>query len=798
MKNNSIAFGAPGIEPRWTSSAKEGIGTAYHSSSRLWFTLSHGIVNEIYFPHVDSPNTRDLQFLITDGESFCHEERRDLLHQIEYPEQNALFYRLTNSDREGRYRLVKEIVVDPHSSVLLMHTRLEVLDSKLRGKLRLYALLAPHMKGTGKNNSAWWCGLDGRKLFDVQREDIDMSFGCTPDFTRRSVGYVGFSDGWQDLMDNFKMDWEFEQAEDGNIALIGEIDLADGMEFTLGVGFGRTRHSASAHLLQAFATPFADQREKYIGQWQRTPTEVDLSPHTKDGGSLMRLSQCVLLAHEDKTFQGAFVASLSIPWGETKDDSDRGGYHLVWTRDMVQTATALLACGQTESPLRALIWLACVQAADGSLPQNSSITGEAYWKGNQLDEVAAPILLAWRLQQANALRQFDPWSLVSRSARFVILHGPVTAQERWEENSGYSPSTLATIIASVVCAAEFARDRKYALAVDFLLDYADWLSAHLEEWLVTNRGELVKGKPRHYVRITPADPKQAAALPDPDEAEIVLANGAGKHRARNIVGGDFLQLVRLGVRAADDPLMVDSVAVIDQVLKRDLPQGPCWRRYNHDCYGQKANGSAYDGTGEGRCWPLLAGERAHYELAAGRDPLPFIEAMEKFANEGGLLPEQVWDADDLPDGKMKRGGPTGSAMPLCWSHAEYVTLVRSHKEGVCFDRIEPVYQRYAKAGTGSKIEMWTFAHQPQRIAPGKTLRIITQNAATIHWSFDGWATTNDLETRDAGFGCWFGDLPSNRLEAGACIVFTFLWQEGWEGKDFQVGVAASNQTQKTG
>jgi glucoamylase len=392
------------------------------------------------------------------------------------------------------------------------------------------------------------------------------------------------------------------------------------------------------------------------------------------------------------------------------------------------------------------------------------------------------------LQQADALREFDPWSLVSRAARYVILHGPVTAQERWEENSGYSPSTLATVIASLVCAAGFAGSRKDAPAVDFLLDYADWLSAHLEEWMVTNHGELVKGKPRHYIRITPVDPEQAGGSPDPDEAEIVLANGGGKYSARNIVGGDFLQLVRLGVRAADDPLVVDSLAVIDQVLKRDLPQGPCWRRYNHDGYGQKGDGSAFDGTGEGRCWPILAGERAHYELAAGRDPLPFIEAIENFANEGGMLPEQVWDADDLPDGKMKRGGPTGSAMPLCWTHAEYVTLVRSYKDGVCFDRIQPVYDRYAVARTGSKIEMWTFAHQLQRIEPGNTLRIITGSAATIHWSFDGWATANDLETRDVGFGCWFGDLPSEGLEAGTRIVFTFSWKERWEGKDFQVGI----------
>jgi glucoamylase len=184
----------------------------------------------------------------------------------------------------------------------------------------------------------------------------------------------------------------------------------------------------------------------------------------------------------------------------------------------------------------------------------------------------------------------------------------------------------------------------------------------------------------------------------------------------------------LGIRVANDPLIVDSLAVIDQVLKHDLPQGPCWRRYNHDGYGQKADGSAYHGTGEGRCWPILTGERAHYELAAGRDPLRLIETMEKFANKGGMLPEQLWDADDLPEVKMKRGGPTGSAMPLCWAHAEYVSLVRSHKDGVCFDRIEPVYQRYAKDRTDSKIEMWTLVYQSQRIPQGRTLRIITEKA----------------------------------------------------------------------
>lgn len=787
----STPFGFPGIEPRWTSSAKTGVGTAYHSSSCVWFTLSHGIINEIYFPHVDSPNTRDLQLLITDGISFCHEERRDLIHRVERTDPAALFYRITNSDAQGRYRLFKEVIVDPHSSVLLMWTKLEVLDPALFGKLRLYALLAPHLKGTGEDNSAWWCGLNGRKLFDAQREDINMSFGCSPDFTRRSIGYVGFSDGWQDLMDNYCLDWEFAQATNGNIALTGEIDLSKGGEFILGVSFGRTRHSASAHLLQSFATPFIEQREKYVSQWHRANAKIDLSGHTNDKGALLRLSQCLLLAHEDKIFQGAFVASLSIPWGDTRNDADRGGYHRVWTRDLVQTATALLSCGQTEAPLRTLIWLACAQTAEGGLPQNSSISGEAYWRGVQLDQVAMPILLAWRLARAGGLREFDPYSLVLRAARYLILHGPVTGQDRWEENSGYSPSTLAVIIAGLVSAADLAGGREHQVTAEFLLDYADWLVAHLEEWVVTSCGDLVEGKPQHYIRLTPSDPNQVVATPDPNGLEIEIANGSGKYRARNVVSGDFLQLVRLGVRAANDPIVVNTIEVIDRVLKRDLPQGPSWRRYNHDGYGQKADGGAFDGTGEGRCWPLLTGERAHYELAAGRDPLPLIDTIEKFANEGGMLAEQLWDEHDLLDKSMVLGRPTGAAMPLCWAHAEYISLVRSHRDGVCFDRIEPVFQRYVANASMSSIEMWSFGHQLDRIPRGKSLRIISGKPGTLHWSADEWSTVHDLEMHDTGFQCWYGDFPTELLDVGDVVVFTIRWQDGWEGKDYRVSIGAA-------
>src|SRR6201987_74161 len=467
---NSVAFGAPGIEPRWTSSAKEGVGTAYHTSCGVWSTLSHGIVNEIYYPHVDKPNTRDFQFLISDGETFCHEEKRDLDHVIEYPERDCLFYRLTNSEPRGRYRLVKYAATDPHRSVFLMQTKIEVFDESLRGKLRLYALLAPHLAGFGTGNSGWCCEIGDDKIIHAQRQNVHLLMACSSSFSRRSVGYVGFSDGWRDLMHNFKMDWEFRQAENGNIALTAEINLPDSGEFTIAVAFGRSYQSAATKLFQSLAEEFESNREAYVRQWQRAVVDpkFDFSGDTSDGGGMYRLSRCVLLAHEDKVFQGAIVASMSIPWGETKGDQDLGGYHLVWTRDLVQSATALLATGQTGTPLRALIWLAAIQRPDGSFPQNSWIDGTAYWSGFQLDQVAFPILLAWFLHKRDALGLFVPRVTIVRAAAQLILRGPVTAQERWEENSGYSPSTLAVVIAALACAADWAMEVGHIEAADFV------------------------------------------------------------------------------------------------------------------------------------------------------------------------------------------------------------------------------------------------------------------------------------------------------------------------------------------
>lgn len=791
---NQEAFGSPGIEPRWTSSAKEGIGTAYHTSCHLWFTLSHGIVNEIYYPRVDQPNTRDFQFLISDGNTFCHEEKKDLFHQMEYPERDCVFYRLTNSEPHQRYRITKHVLTDPHRSVLLIHTKIEVLDRSLQDKFHLYALLAPHLTGQGDGNSGWCSESAGHKFLHAMRENTHLVMGCTSGLSRRSVGYVGSSDGWTDLMTNYNMDWEFCSAVNGNIALMGEINITTSNEFTIAIAFGESRQSTITKLLQSLAGPFENHKEAYIQQWQRTKAspEYEFDDHTTDGGHLYRLSRCILLIHEDKSFQGALVASMSIPWGEIKNDKDLGGYHLVWTRDLVQSVIALLASGQTNTPIRALIWLAAIQREDGTFPQNSWINGNAYWPGLQLDEMAAPILLAWHLQRNGAkLGFFDPYTMIIRSSAYLIRHGPVTAQERWEENSGYSPSTLAMVIASLVCSSEFARKKGDIDTANFIIAYADWLSAHIEDWTVTSCGEVMKDIPRHYVRINPTDPARSDPRANPNETQVTIANGGGVHPARNIVSGDFLQLVRLGIRAANDPIISDSVKVIDNLLKRNLPQGPCWRRYNFDGYGQKSDGKAFDGNGTGRSWPILTGERGHYELAAGRDPVPYITALEKFANTGGMLSEQLWDEDDLPDASMKRGFPTTAAMPLCWAHAEYISLVRSHRDGICFDRVEPAFQRYIANPIKHEFEIWNYNHQLSKMPSHKTLRIILESDAIVSWSIDGWISTNKAEiSKNNELILWYFDLPTKDLANHRTVEFTFFWKNTHqcEGKNYLVEV----------
>jgi glucoamylase len=252
--------------------------------------------------------------------------------------------------------------------------------------------------------------------------------------------------------------------------------------------------------------------------------------------------------------------------------------------------------------------------------------------------------------------------------------------------------------------------------------------------------------------------------------------------------------VRFGLRAADDPRMRDTAKVVDALLKVETPFGSAWHRYNGDGYGEHEDGSPFDGTGIGRGWPLLTGERAHFELIAGRteNAKRLLAALESLANEGGLIPEQIWDAAEIPTRELHFGRPSGSAMPLVWAHAEYLKLRRSLRDGHVFDLPPQTVQRYITEKTVSPRMVWRFNHKIRSMPAGKILRVETLAPAVIHWSADDWKTVQDVTARDVGLGIHVADLTTQGLPEGRQIKFTFYWPRAdrWEGADFVVRVAS--------
>ncbi|MCL4334549.1 MAG: glycoside hydrolase family 15 protein [Candidatus Thermoplasmatota archaeon] len=792
-KCNNHAFGRPGITPKWTHGDKEGVGTSYSLPSKVWYTLWRGIITEVYYPHVDSPQIRDIQFLISDGKSFFHEEKRHLKSEVKRMGRYSLGYTITNRDPENRYTIEKEIIADPHLSSLIMRTTFEK-NENCPEDLTLYLLLAPHLNMGGTHNNGFVTEVQGKKVMVAFSSGIYMAVASSSDFSRASCGFVGSSDGWTDISRNLSMTLEFNCAIDGNIAFTGQIPR-DGMEeFTVVVAFGNSLSSALTRLFQTLSFQYSSHRRKFIEQWMRTHhSTLPLDELSHDGGNLYRSSISIIMAHEDKTFEGAVIASLSIPWGEIAGDENRGGYHLVWNRDLYHASTAILAVGKPEFALRSLIYLSNSQMDNGGFPQNFWIDGTPYWHGIQLDETAFPVILAWRLWKSDALGTFDPFSMIKKAVSFLIQFGPVTQEERWEEASGFSPSTLAATISALVCASDFFVDRGNKECAKFILEYADFLESHLEKWCVTNRGTLVDGIKRHYIRILPEDITSDRPNEDPDSAYLKIANlpeESSVFPAREIIDAGFLELVRYGIRSPDDPLIVDSLKVVDEYLKVDTPQGPVWRRYNHDGYGQKDDGSPYDGTGTGRAWPLLTGERGHYELSRGKDVSPYIKTLENFSSISIMLCEQVWDKNDMPEKHLFLGKHTGSARPLIWAHAEYIKLLRSARDGKPFDRIEPVYERYVQNKTGRKdLEIWKFNRKIFSINKHNTLRIQAGALFILRWTSNSWVLWNDTQANDTGTGIWYVDITPEEIISGT-IEFTFYWPGGrnWEGRNFSVVV----------
>ena len=777
------APGAPGIPATWTSSAKDMVGCAL-GTSRLWFTLGFGIVNEVYYPRVDIPQIRDLGFIVADGEGFWAEVKRVDNYQMRLLAPGVPAVEIVH--RHERYSLLLRVSPGSRRDVLAIECRLDGDE-----KLRLYALLAPHLGATGYGNTAVVASHHGRLTLGAEQGPFGAALAAVDErqrdaIGRASAGYVGFSDGWQDFARNGRMSWEYRRAGPGNVALVAELPR----RAVLSLGFGSSAEAAATLAIGSLLQPFDNLLQQHVALWQEWQAErseryaVSLDVPSALADEFL-VSTIVLRSHLDKTFPGAMVASLSIPWGDS--GNERGGYHLVWPRDLVETAGALLALGADQEARDTLRYLMATQLRDGHWHQNQWLGGTPYWQGIQLDETAFPVLLAAALDEREALAGIEVEDMVRRALGFIARTGPVTEQDRWEESAGLNPFTLAVSIAALVAGAGLLPPP----AGDWAIELADFWNSNIERWTSVSGTALAQrlGVEGYYVLVLPG---QALWRRDILRAVVPIHNRPGNEqvRADELVGTEFLQLVRFGLRRPDDPLILDSVRVADALLKTDTPSGPVWHRYNCDGYGEHDDGSPYDGTGRGRGWPLLTGERGHYELALGRDPLPYLEAMRRMTSPGGMLPEQVWDADPIPSRRLAPGRPTGSAMPLVWAHAEFIKLLISRHQGHPIDRPRAVWQRYRGHRPAARHAFW-WPHAPIAGLPaGAFLAVALPLPAVVHWGHDEWRDAADVPTVESGLGFHVAVLEVSRLAAGARIDFTWQWQGSgdWRYRDYAVVV----------
>ena len=768
---DGVAFGEPGIDPTFAAGDKDAVTTAL-GSSRVWATIGGGVLNEVFWPTTGRPQLRDLGFLVS-GDGFWTEVKRVADYTVRTVDDAVPL--VTVVHRHERYKLTLEFVCDPCRDAVLVRHSLRNPHPEL-GPLQLHVLVAPHLGGSGHDNSAF--AVDGM-LQAVHGEEA-LAVVAANGFTRTSAGYVGASDGWQDCERHGAPTWEFARAEHGNVALTGTLAAPAG---ELAIGFATTIGGAVTLAKGSLVEGFDAVAASFTEGWRQWARSASLPAGSDLIDAVARTSAMVLKVHEDLTFPGAIVASLATPWGFAHDDP--GGYHLVWPRDCAETGLALAALGLFDDARRVIRFLAATQSTDGHWPQNFTPEGAVYWRGLQLDETALPVVLALKLHELGQLQLIDEPLLVAmirRACTYLAANAPFTMEDRWEESAGASPFTLAVTVAALAGASTLGcligDDAEYAASL------ADWWHARLESLVYVSRTPLDTrlGTAGHYVRIAPAGG-------DDPQRRIVVANRGGEEvDVGEMVGLEFLALVRHGLRAADDPRIVDTVTVVDHVLRRELADGPYYYRYQEDGYGEHDDGAPFDGTGSGRLWPLLAGERGHYAVDAGDDAGPYLDAMVASRSLGGLIPEQVWDAEPIGPRRLATGRPTGSACPLVWAHSEFIKLHAAHRTGAHADRLDAVAQRYRTPPA------LTVAHLRNEIEidlPACTLRVDAPAPFVLHAGAADWQQVSDVPSTPVGLGMHGAVVPAALVAAGATVRWTRrdLATGEWDDSDHVVHVS---------
>ena len=758
------APGAPGAPSTWAYAAKTGVGASYEAYvdgaykdggptgtvSKVWFSIADGVLTETMYGLIHEAQIKQLRFAVQTTTGLAV-EGTDTVAKTEYLHVDAQgrplspAYKVTTTDKQGRFVIEKRIFTDPDRQSLF----LRVTVRALKGSVTPYLLLEPHMANTGTNDA----GAADKTALTANEGDKFLTLKGSKPFVAASAGFIGASDGLTDLKDG-KLDTLYASTgpERGAIMLTGQLPSTDKeVSIDYAIGFGPTAVASAAAADGSLKTGYAKVLAGYNSGWEGWLASLAELPRLRDaamdGGKLVQASALMLKVQEDRTHAGALIASLSNPWGDTVDASKPStGYKAVWPRDFYQCAMALAALGDIQTPLAAFHYLPTVQVGPktpgntgvgGWFLQKSEVDGTPEWVGVQLDQTAMPIMLGWKLWKQGWLPEAELKayyaSMIKPAADFLVDGGkvglgwntativpPFTQQERWEEQGGYSPSTTAAVIAGLVVAGEIAEASGDTASAGRYRAAADDYSSKVERLMVTTKGSLGDG---HYFLRLNSDQ-------DPDnKSPVEERNGQQAVPEDRMLDAGFLELVRYGVRRADDPAIVASLPEIDDETLEDLyrvrysftfpgVEGtfPGWRRYGVDGYGEDTRTGANYGANNqmapgqrGRVWPIFTGERGHYEIARltlhGK-PAPgalepvrqtYVRAMELFANDGLLIPEQVWDGvgADTAHGYV-RGEGTDSATPLAWSHAEYIKLLRSVADGVVWDSYQPVKARYAQ------------------------------------------------------------------------------------------------------
>jgi glucoamylase len=674
---------------------KQGYATAYDTRSKVWLTLENGMLSDVYYPTVSTPSVRSLQFVVTDGKTFTDVEGADMRHAVSLADPRSLTYRQVNTAKSGDYRIVKTYVLDPRRSALTVQVRFVSLTGK---PYQLYVDYLPALDNAANAGSA---RSDGSTLVATGPRSASALL-TQPALVSATNEYQGPQGGLAQLRQHHHLVRHSPAATDGVVeqTALTPVDGTNGSQLLrLTLGFGGSSEEARSNALATSQTRFDEVQRAYEEGWHSYLASLKARPDdvlkTAQERQLYDVSVMVLAAGEDKTHRGAFVASPTMPWvwrePATNAPLPTGPYHLIWSRDLYQTATALLMAGDTGAAERAEHYLFDQQQEpNGQFPQNSRADGTPYWTGKQLDEWSLPTVLAWQLGDTSAAT----WQHVQRAEQAVIQTGPWTEQDRWENQSGYNPATIAAEIAGLVCGASLARANGHDAVAQHYLEVADKWQANLKRWTVTDNGPL-SSRP-YFLRLAKrGEPNRAIhyAIGDSGPASV---------DQRRVVDPSFLELVRLGVLSPDDPTIRNTLRVVDENLRVATPAGDFWHRYSFDGYGETATGHQWviEDTNTpktyGRLWPLLTGERGEYAIAAGEPAEHYLHTMASTAKKGSyLLPEQVWDGrPPTGNGKHRLGKATLSATPLLWTHAQFVRLAWDLHAGRVVEQPAPVARRY--------------------------------------------------------------------------------------------------------